>query len=218
MMNSKMNRIIKSLLILFICIIAVLFQSCNGRSESVAKNMINTSQSMLPGAPVDPNFGNYAKIDPYEIWIPFADSMIHRSTPKTDEYVNLVSYQYAYPSPQANINFMYGVDVFEIKNVTAFKDSVSKLDYCAKRVQANFEKDTKGVLVASKYNLAKDTLKQRIKFEIPGLGQVYSHSAFFMRKNLVVRLYAFTLKEEENDQMNLFFKSARYDLGKYHKL
>jgi hypothetical protein len=157
-------------------------------------------------------FGEYHKIGEYDIQVPFAGEP--NITPKQENDIfKLTSYQYAYPKPSDDINFLYGIDVIEYKSSSYFKNEKLKIEYNTALNKLTTEKMFNGIIIKEDtvvYN-GNYAIKQKAKINIPDIGEAYIHSIFFAHKDLVIRLFTYTPIENDNNKKILdFFESIKY--------
>lgn len=68
----------------------------------------------------------------------------HISPPQNNKFAEVISYQYAYPAPDDDINFLYGVDICDVKQKYAADDS-ARLSFFVNIRKAMYENIHNGV-------------------------------------------------------------------------
>lgn len=157
------------------------------------------------------NFGTYYKIDKYNIEIPFAGQP-HISPKQDNGVLTYVSYQYAFPRPEDDINLLYGIDICELKIDTMFKNQNLKIEYIAGMFKLTYEKIFNGTLIKEESTDYHGSYgyKQKIKVSIPNVGDVYVQSLLLPYKDIVIRMYSFTpIANEDNQKISDFFDSIK---------
>lgn len=158
------------------------------------------------------NFGKYYKIGEYGIQVPFNDRP-NISPKQENDICKLISYQYAYPKPIDDINYLYGIDVCYIKKDTLSSDKNSKVDFLVNNRKAMYETVHGGHLIKQeKFDYHGEySIRQKIKVSVPDIGDTYITSLYFLHDGLIIRLYAFSADENDNNRMNDFFDAIKYN-------
>ena len=157
-------------------------------------------------------FGKYYKIGAYDVYVPFKDRP-HISPHREYKLGKLVSYQYAYPQKNDDANYLYGVEICELKS-SPFLDNNFKIGLLVDSGKEMFQMVQGAKLIAEEERTFKgaNSVFQKIEITIPDIGAAYVSSLYFLHKGLIIRLFAFTpIEKDGNRRIKSFFDSVKFD-------
>ena len=167
---------------------------------------INSCQSQV----ANKDFGQYFATGEYGIQVPF-NGQPHQTPKQENLDLIMVSYQYAYPRLMDDLNFLYGIDINQLKNKSLFKETNSKVDFIVNQNKVAFETKFKGTILKEEKGSFRDKycVRQKVKLNIPNVGETIVTSLFFQYNDLVIRLYTFSEIKNDNIRIKDYFDSIK---------
>lgn len=166
-------------------------------------------------SPNDANkFGQYYSIGDFGMSAPFAESP-NISTPIDNEQLKYIEYRYAYPKTGDDINYMYAVAVYQLKNNAYLTEEKQKVNFISTMNKVSIETVFKGQTLMDdsiQFN-NRYCIRQKTKMLQPGINEeIIINSMYFLHKNNIIRLYVWTpLKSPDNNRIEEFFNSIKLE-------
>ena len=160
-----------------------------------------------------PNFGKYYKIGEYNVQVPFANQP-NISPIQENEICKLTSYQYSFPKPEDDINDLYGIEICQLKNSNMFPDTLSKIDFLVNNRRTMYQNVHGGTFIKQdKENFrGQYAIRQKIKVNVPNVGEDYITSLYFLHDNLLIRLFVITpINEADNEKIDNYFETIKFN-------
>ncbi|MEO9257061.1 MAG: hypothetical protein ABI207_01690 [Crocinitomicaceae bacterium] len=158
-------------------------------------------------------FGKYYKIGKYNVLVPFHDQP-HVSPIQENEQAKVINYTYAYPTPEDDINDSYGIEICQLKDKSLFSDTYSKIDFLVNKRKEMFQTVHGGELIKQEEDKFKGqfAIRQKIKINIPDVGEDFITSLYFIHDDLIIRLFVITpVNDDGNKKITEFFESIKFE-------